>query len=58
MKKIHIQKPIRRNGQYCVLITNGKSPITSEILEVIECGSRESAWETYRRVKKENGEGM
>lgn len=51
-KKHIIHKPNRNNS---VVIAEGISPL-STIVETIKCGSRETAWKTYRQLKKEQGE--
>lgn len=53
--QIVIGKPVQRNGQWCVPITDGAGPLANE-LELIPCGGREAAFQTYRRLKKERGE--
>lgn len=55
MDKVHVRKPIRRNGQFVVVIAEGISPLAKEI-KAIPCGpnaSRESAFQAYRQIKKE-----
>lgn len=54
---MHVHKPIKSSNGWVVLITAGKSSF-SEVIERIECYSREAAWQTYRHIKKQKGEGM
>ncbi len=54
MSEVFVRKPTCRNGQWCVVIADGRSPLSNE-LEVIPAGSREAAFQTYRRVMKECG---
>lgn len=55
--EMHVHKPINAGNGWVVLITAEKSPF-SEVLERIQCSSREAAWQTYRYVKKQKGEGL
>jgi len=54
MNKLHVRQPTLRNGQWCVIIADGPGPLSKE-LEAIPCGGREAAFQTFRRVKKEQG---
>jgi hypothetical protein len=49
-----VRKPTFRQGAHCVVVAESMSPLSKEI-EVIPCISREAAWKTYRRIKKEQG---
>jgi hypothetical protein len=49
-QKLTVRPPTLINGVWCVLVTDGSSPL-SKILEKIECGNQESAWQAYRRIK-------
>lgn len=52
MNKNHfIRKPGRSHK---VVITESISPL-AEVIETIPCGSAEAAWQTYRRLKKDQG---
>lgn len=55
--KRHIRKPVLRNGQWVVIIADGPGPLAKEI-EVIKCGDRMDAYDTYHRVKKQNGDWL
>lgn len=52
-----VRKPAARNGAWVVVIADGQS-LFAEELEVFYCGSQESAYQTYRRIKKEMGRGL
>jgi len=53
----YVQKPTQRNGQWCVVIRESISPLAKKI-EVISCGGREAAYQSYRRIKKQQGKGL
>jgi hypothetical protein len=52
--KLFVRQPTQRDGKWCVVIAAGRSPLSDE-LEVIPAGSREDAFQTYRRIMKERG---
>ena len=54
---LYVNKPIFREGVWSVDITNGNS-LLAEIIESHGSTSRETAYQIYRRIKKELGEGL
>lgn len=58
-KKDHrfVRKPAARNGSWVVVIADGPG-LFAEELEIFYCGGHESAYQTYRRIKKEMGGGL
>lgn len=51
---LFVRKPSFRNGKWYVDITAGISPL-AEVIETHGSTSREAAFQTYRRIKKEQG---
>lgn len=56
-RDLYVSKPRLRNGTWCVVISNGPSPLDEEI-NVFRSGSRHEAYQTYRRIRKEQGKGL
>ena len=52
-----VRKPALRNGRWCVVIAEDHSPFAKQI-EAISHSSLESAYQTYREIKKELGQGL
>lgn len=55
--KPFVHRPIAGLRGWVVRITAEKSPL-SKLVEKIPASSREQAWEIYRHVRKELGQGL
>lgn len=55
---LHINKPALRNGQWSVVISESRSPVSKEIKVIICPGGKEAAYQAYRRLRKEQGKGL
>lgn len=56
-KEYFVRNPAMLNGVWCVVVAESASPL-AKVIEVVPCGSRDGALQTYRRVKKEQGEWL
>lgn len=53
---LFVKKPAFRDGTWCVVVAESPSPLAAEV-EVVPCGSRESAYQAYRQIMKDLGRG-
>lgn len=55
-QQLFVKKPALRQGMWSVVVADSPSPLAKEI-EVVPCGSRESAYQAYRQIMKDLGRG-
>lgn len=55
--KTYVSEPVLRGGKWCVLAREGRSPLAAET-ELFSSTSRESAYQAYRQIRKEQGKGL
>ena len=52
----YVKKPALINGVWTVVVADSPSPLAN-VIESVPCGSREGAYQAYRRIMKELGRG-
>jgi len=53
--KLYVRQPTLKDGRYVIEICDSMSPLATVVETVPAGASRESAWQSYRHIKKSQG---